>query len=50
MSRQRAIYDIHNTIAVNVREGTPDVARRQGVSAETLVNLWVSDHLQQAAG
>ena len=25
-----------------------DVARRQGVSAETLVNLWVSDHLQQA--
>jgi hypothetical protein len=27
-----------------------DVARRQGVSAETLVNLWVSDHLRQAAG
>lgn len=27
-----------------------DVARRQGVSAETLVNLWVSDHLQQVAG
>jgi hypothetical protein len=27
-----------------------DVARRQGLSAETLVNLWVSDHLQQVAG
>ena len=26
-----------------------DVARRQGLSAETLVNLWVSDHLQQVA-
>ena len=27
-----------------------DVARRQGLSAETLVNLWVSDRLQQVAG
>ena len=25
-----------------------DVARQQGLSAETLVNLWLSEHVQQA--
>lgn len=27
-----------------------DVARRQGLSSETLVNLWVSDRLRQVTG
>ena len=27
-----------------------DVARQQGLSAETLVNLWLSEHVQQATG
>ena len=27
-----------------------DVARQQGLSAETLVNLWISEHVQQATG
>ena len=34
----------------NLARRLAEMARRQGLSAETLVNLWVSDHLQQAAG
>jgi hypothetical protein len=48
VSHQRSVFLV--PLQHNLAGRLADVARRQGVSAETLVNLWVSDHLQQAAG
>ena len=45
---QRSVFLV--PLEHNLARRLTDVARRQGLSAETLVNLWVSDHLQQAAG
>lgn len=45
---QRSVFLV--PLEHNLARRLADVARRQGVSAETLVNLWVSDHLQQATG
>jgi hypothetical protein len=48
VSLQRSVFLV--PLEHNLARRLADVARRQGVSAETLVNLWVSDHLQQTAG
>ncbi len=34
----------------NIAHRLADVARKQGLSTETLVNVWLSERLQQAVG
>jgi len=36
-------YAVDSTLSARIRE----IARRQGVSAETLLNLWVQEKLQE---
>lgn len=45
---QRSVFLV--PLEHNLARRLANVARRQGLSAETLVNLWVSDHLQQVSG
>ncbi|MCB8942780.1 MAG: hypothetical protein H6658_03275 [Ardenticatenaceae bacterium] len=44
----RAVRKKRVALASELAKQVADVARREGVSVETLVNLWVSERLQTA--
>jgi len=45
LQSETTYYPLESTLSDKIR----DLARRRGVSAETLLNLWVQEKLQEAA-